>query len=265
MVNKMPDNKPKLGPKGKGIVMAAFALLGLGLASFVMYKLFNKGAIVEAVKNNPPWHLIAGIAAAPLLLLLWFWRDLHRTRDIENKENENAIRERELDLDALRRYEERSKNYHTSARAVFDRMRSGKLNIEQSIGELGRLYDIIVHWPEFSIDATERYFEYVQNFDLQDSFPELIRRHRDVIRELNKGHTKLYMYKCRIQVDTKRRREADIVGFPPPLNPEILYIIRDALVRPVFANQPILEFNIIEPNIPGLNEKLKQMQDGGGQ
>jgi hypothetical protein len=48
-----------------------------------------------AIQRNPPWILVSGIAAAPALVLTWWWRTQHKDKDIEHKEADIAFAKRE--------------------------------------------------------------------------------------------------------------------------------------------------------------------------
>lgn len=72
--------------------IAFFAILGLALAgamTWLLYDhaLFHKYVLAEllrrAAAKNPPWIIISGIAAAPSLLLTWYWRTVHKDAEIE--------------------------------------------------------------------------------------------------------------------------------------------------------------------------------------
>ena len=47
-----------------------------------------------AVQKNPPWILISGVAAAPALVLTWWWRTQQKDTDIAHKEADIALAKR---------------------------------------------------------------------------------------------------------------------------------------------------------------------------
>ncbi|GAB4303601.1 MAG: hypothetical protein Kow0090_19190 [Myxococcota bacterium] len=71
-------------------IILLMALLGVVL-SFLLgwggYELCKDGyippEICRATVKNPPWILLSGLASAPALILLWYWRDKHKRADIE--------------------------------------------------------------------------------------------------------------------------------------------------------------------------------------
>ena len=48
------------------------------------------------VRGSPPWLLISGLAAAPAVLLTWYWRTVQRERDLVHRSDELSHRETEI-------------------------------------------------------------------------------------------------------------------------------------------------------------------------
>ncbi|HTQ05315.1 MAG TPA: pentapeptide repeat-containing protein [Polyangiaceae bacterium] len=42
----------------------------------------SASALCKAGIQNPPWLLLSGVAAAPVVLLTWYWRTVHKERDL---------------------------------------------------------------------------------------------------------------------------------------------------------------------------------------
>jgi uncharacterized protein YjbI with pentapeptide repeats len=76
-----------------------------------------------AVQRNPPWLLISGIAAAPALILTWWWRTRHKDKEIEQKT---------ADISAAKR-DERSRRFAEALRLLAE---------EQSLLCIGGLYSL---------------------------------------------------------------------------------------------------------------------------
>jgi|GEM_PF-3653119 len=59
--------------------------LGLGLAC-LLFVSFDKCifTICDWVLDNPPWTLLTAIATAPSVILLWYWRTVHKEEDLAN-------------------------------------------------------------------------------------------------------------------------------------------------------------------------------------
>jgi hypothetical protein len=49
--------------------------------------------MAQLMDKHAPWLLVSGLASAPPLLLLWYWRDAHKRKDIDNA-TERMITER---------------------------------------------------------------------------------------------------------------------------------------------------------------------------
>lgn len=48
-----------------------------------------KGKILCKEKDSFPWSTLRGVVAAPCILLTWYWRTVHKWRDIENAKRAN--------------------------------------------------------------------------------------------------------------------------------------------------------------------------------
>lgn len=75
-----------------GGVIAAAALLGLGLAIFTPYVIcqFNDG-LCAVLKSDPPWTIFPAVAAAPSILLTWWWRTVRRAEELRNSSTRLAV------------------------------------------------------------------------------------------------------------------------------------------------------------------------------
>lgn len=85
---------PILGVAALGAVASGGALVLMGRACASS----EWGWLCEAVQqNNAPWLLISGLAAAPSVLLTWFWRHANKRRDQEQKAWELRIEQQKTD------------------------------------------------------------------------------------------------------------------------------------------------------------------------
>lgn len=89
------------------IAIAAMALLGCGAAVCIAWLTVSecesaKTFACDAVKQSPPWLLCSAIAAAPCVLLTWYWRDKGRRITEEQKRADilRAAAVHELDREA---------------------------------------------------------------------------------------------------------------------------------------------------------------------
>jgi hypothetical protein len=62
--------------------------------TFCTFEPFCRG-VRDAATKSPPWTLLTSLAAAPALLLTWFWRTVQKDKDVAQKEHELAIGKRE--------------------------------------------------------------------------------------------------------------------------------------------------------------------------
>ncbi len=87
-----------LGAVALGIllVVAALALFRYGCPDYP-----TDGSLCWVLARNPPWPLLATIAAAPSVILTWYWRTVHKDTD---------IRQKQFEIDLAKR-EERSKRF----------------------------------------------------------------------------------------------------------------------------------------------------------
>jgi uncharacterized protein YjbI with pentapeptide repeats len=52
--------------------------------------------VCAMARTSPPWLLLSGLAAAPPVLLTWYWRTIQRERDLKHRADELEHRDREL-------------------------------------------------------------------------------------------------------------------------------------------------------------------------
>jgi uncharacterized protein YjbI with pentapeptide repeats len=77
---------------------SSFGLLWLLYGDFPFQQwttLRNVRTAVQAEGGAPPWLLVSGLAAAPSLLLTWWWRTVHKDTDVGHKEAEIAAAQRD--------------------------------------------------------------------------------------------------------------------------------------------------------------------------
>lgn len=72
----------------------------------------SEGKLCAMVRDNPPWLLLSGLAAAPSVVLIWYWRTAHRKEDLAQKTRELDMRKLELED----RQDERSADRRASLR-----------------------------------------------------------------------------------------------------------------------------------------------------
>ena len=81
-----------------GVVCSA--VLGLGIVAAVIYGFgelcTNSLVICKGAEKSPPWTLLSGVAAAPALLLTWYWRTKHRTEELKQRGEQLKQRDEEL-------------------------------------------------------------------------------------------------------------------------------------------------------------------------
>ena len=90
----MEDRPGKDVDVGLGIAAATVVGLFLGLLLFEGYRdacADGTGRICQAIADSPPWYVLTG-AIAPAVLLTWYWRTVHKEKDIEKgrKDTEHA-------------------------------------------------------------------------------------------------------------------------------------------------------------------------------
>lgn len=93
-----PAREPLHEPKHVRKHIRIWVLVGAGLAILTTAILYGGCALFahfcwsarfcEALWNRPPWTLISGVAAAPALVLLWYWRTVSRGTEIHLKDQE---------------------------------------------------------------------------------------------------------------------------------------------------------------------------------
>jgi hypothetical protein len=79
-------------PERVGLWILAMVVLGvaLTLAALASYRAAcpyasrSVGTVCKALADNPPWTAITGLATAPALILVWYWRTVHRQADVRN-------------------------------------------------------------------------------------------------------------------------------------------------------------------------------------
>jgi hypothetical protein len=85
--------------RGRRILAAAG--IGITMASAAWAYFWYGGGLVPdglraALIRSPPWLLLSGLASAPVLLLLWYWRDTLRQQDLAAREEANRREYRRL-------------------------------------------------------------------------------------------------------------------------------------------------------------------------
>jgi hypothetical protein len=101
----------------------------------------------EAAATNPPWLLLSGLTAAPSVLLTWYWRTVHKEKDLENHRNELLVREKE-------RIVRKMELVQSDIRNAMTLLDSGNLHTRRNgVHELGR---IAKDSPESSIDIVNK-------------------------------------------------------------------------------------------------------------
>lgn len=79
------------GNIGKAILAASALGLSCVLGAMASYHRWcgpNDSGICLLAKESPPWVLLAGLAAAPAVLLTWYWRTTQRRRELDLKHRE---------------------------------------------------------------------------------------------------------------------------------------------------------------------------------
>jgi hypothetical protein len=69
----------------RGIIGAAVLGLAVAIGALWGANTFCTGRDVPLCRagiQNPPWLLLSGVAAAPVILLTWYWRTVHKERDL---------------------------------------------------------------------------------------------------------------------------------------------------------------------------------------
>ena len=80
----------KFGKKDFGRVCKISLMVVLGVLFVCSFRvLWTEFGLIDMGKN--PWSLITGLAAAPALLLTWYWRDQAKRKDIEQKDKDIEI------------------------------------------------------------------------------------------------------------------------------------------------------------------------------
>jgi hypothetical protein len=78
-----------------GSAALGFALSYLTLELLLFLGDSNESTLGAGIKAKPPWILLSGIATAPTLLLLWYWRHQIRSREVHNDKRERDQGDRE--------------------------------------------------------------------------------------------------------------------------------------------------------------------------
>ncbi len=87
-------NREKLWQIRPLLSMIAMAVFGVFLTVFVFGLFWTWSPFPDTwikLISSHPWTLITGLAAAPSLLLMWYWRDKNRRQDIANHKEDQRI------------------------------------------------------------------------------------------------------------------------------------------------------------------------------
>lgn len=87
---------PPATRKNPIISITAVVIMGICLACWARYIEFKPFFIPG---GSPPWLLLTGLVTAPALLLTWYWRHLHKERDIELTANQQAHEKEKLEIE----------------------------------------------------------------------------------------------------------------------------------------------------------------------
>ncbi|MFC1482231.1 hypothetical protein ACFL51_00335 [Myxococcota bacterium] len=95
-----PD--PSTGePRFRGIKILLTAGLGLVLAFPILRVVLEIGCIFglnvsSNFRSSTPWPIVSAMATAPVLVLLWYWRDDLKRRDLAERRRQNDLRHQEV-------------------------------------------------------------------------------------------------------------------------------------------------------------------------
>lgn len=89
------------------------------------------------LNRSPPWVLLTGIAAAPAVLLTWYWRTTHKNTDINQKHHELDLAEREH---TRQLEEEKARAAEVQEQVALQKMQLDQARTQQS--ELARARDV---------------------------------------------------------------------------------------------------------------------------
>jgi len=91
-------------PTPRARILCILGMVGLGIALSLLLGLVYRwlcpwpraiGGVCWAVTDKPPWTLLTSVAAAPALVLTWWWRTVHKDQDLANKQHEIELAKRE--------------------------------------------------------------------------------------------------------------------------------------------------------------------------
>jgi len=157
-------SKGSKSPGRRLVLILGWSLFGAALVAFafILYShtctKAGTNVICDALAVNPPWTLLTSLGSAPALMLLWYWRTVHKDTDIDQKKEElearkQDIQQRDAELaitkvqiqiarDAAERQhalalrEERSKRFVEAVRLLADRKIEARLGGVYSLESL---------------------------------------------------------------------------------------------------------------------------------
>ncbi len=161
-------------------------MLGLGGLLVVLLSLAYRlqcpwprsaGTVCKAIVDSPPWTLLTSLAAAPALVLTWWWRTVHKDKDIGQKQ---------IELDLAKR-EERSRRFVESVRLLADKEKEARLGAiysleslaSDSLEERQRVVETLCAFlrehGQSDRDRKDIDCEFLQPVDVQAAFTVIIR------------------------------------------------------------------------------------------